>query len=454
MTNKTTSKSKSTAVRDTAATVSRRSVLAGAAAGGATMTLAAPFVHAQQKRIRFLNGEPTVESVRAIKVAAAQYEKVKGIKVEVDTVPVDKLWEKTQTSIKGGNPYDIGTLAFVGDVVILANEQKIVPLNNLIKKYTWGPKILFPIKGDFYWYPYDYNLCWINYRRDLYQKAGLKEPTTWQELIENMSKIKGEGPDKSQHGIIHPISQSSASNYLSFGYMWAAGTQLVDDKWNVTLDQGAIKTATTDFVEYFKQLATLMPTGIGQAEWGEGTRMFRSGHISHVPGTGRLIDVVNTTDAKLAQNIGIFPFPSKDGKTPALNHGYDGWVVFNTPQTEEAIKFLEWFSDEHFINFLHTSPIHYQPPRMDIYDDPRWKAHPALETFAHVVEWQKRFLTDKSIIIRSIDTEGPEPDLRAGRMFHSYAMPEMLQNAVLKNMPAGEAIDIAAKKLKEAMAKT
>ena len=57
-------------------------------------------------------------------------------------------------------------------------------------------------------------------------------------------------------------------------------------------------------------------------------------------------------------------------------------VVFDTPRTDEAIRFLEWFSDEHFINFLHSSPIHYQPPRMDIYEDARWKAHPALETFS------------------------------------------------------------------------
>ena len=46
----------------------------------------------------------------------------------------------------------------------------------------------------------------------------------------------------------------------------------------------------------------------------------------------------------------------------------------------------------------------------------------------------------------------PEPDLRAGKMFHSYAMPEMLQNSVLKNVSSGEAIETAAKKLKESMA--
>ena len=55
--------------------VSRRKVIKGigAATGAAAVGLKAPFVHAAEKEIRFLNGEPTVESVRAMKFAAAQY---------------------------------------------------------------------------------------------------------------------------------------------------------------------------------------------------------------------------------------------------------------------------------------------------------------------------------------------------------------------------------------------
>lgn len=31
-----------------------------------------------------------------------------------------------------------------------------MPLTELTSKHKWGPKILFPIKGETYWYPYDY----------------------------------------------------------------------------------------------------------------------------------------------------------------------------------------------------------------------------------------------------------------------------------------------------------
>lgn len=437
----------------TPVTVPRRKVLQGigAATGAAAFGIHAPFVHARQKEIRFLNGEPTVESVRAMKFAAAQYEKETGVKVQMDTVPVGKAFDKIQTSIKAGRPYDIGTLFFIGDVIILASEGKLAPLNDIIGKYEWGPRILFPMDGNYYWYPYDYNLCWINYRRDLYEKHGLKEPATWDQLLENMAALTGEGEDKTGKGTLHPISSSSATNYLTFGYMWAQGSKVFDDDWNVVLDQGDVRKATMEYLDFFVRLTEHMPTGIAQAAWGPGLRGFRSGQLSHAPGTGRAIDVIRTKDEELAMKIGVFPFPSGDGSNVAVNHGYDGWVVLDTPRTDEALKFMEWFSDEHLINFLHTSAVHYQPTRMDIYEDPRWLAHPALEQYSHITSWQKRFLTDENVIIRSIDTEGPYPDLRAGKIFRSYALPEMLQNKIIKGMDSSEAVDVAAAKLRDSI---
>ena len=66
-----------------------------------------------------------------------------------------------------------------------------------------------------------------------------------------------------------------------------------------------------------------------------------------------------------------------------------------------------------------------------------------------ITRWQKRFITDPNVIIRSIDTEGPYPDVRAGKVFRSYALPEMLQNKVLKKMPSEKCVEIATSKIRE-----
>ena len=66
--------------------ISRRTLLA-TGAGAAASAIYMPAVHSQVHELRFLNGEPAVDSVRALRVAAAQYEKERRIKVTIDTVP-------------------------------------------------------------------------------------------------------------------------------------------------------------------------------------------------------------------------------------------------------------------------------------------------------------------------------------------------------------------------------
>ena len=62
----------------------RREILKAAVAGAALFAGGSPSIHAQQKTIRFLNAEPSRDSVKALRVAAAEYERVSKVKVVID----------------------------------------------------------------------------------------------------------------------------------------------------------------------------------------------------------------------------------------------------------------------------------------------------------------------------------------------------------------------------------
>ena len=49
------------------------------------------------------------------------------------------------------------------------------------------------------------------------------------------------------------------TNYLTFGYMWAQGSKVFDDDWNVVLDQGDVKKATMEYLDFFVTLTEHMP---------------------------------------------------------------------------------------------------------------------------------------------------------------------------------------------------
>ncbi|QRG06322.1 extracellular solute-binding protein [Xanthobacter dioxanivorans] len=432
--------------------LSRRSVLkvAGGLAGGAMASgLGAPAVRAQgTKTIRFLNTETSIDSIRALKVAAAEYERQFGTKVVIDSVPLDGVFTKVTTSLRGGTPYDIATFAFVGHVLILASEGHLMPLNELTDRYKWGPNILFPIDGKVFWYPYDYNLAWIYYRKDLYEKNGLSVPKTWDAFLANAQKLNGDG----RSGALFPIGSNGATNWLSPGFMWAEGVKIFDDKWNIVFDSPEIGPKVAKYLDFFGELYKTMPSGTSQVSFGEVLSNFTGDKVAHTAYAGRLIETLERNAPKLADQYGIMPYMDSAGKAQAVNHGYDGWVVLKTPQADEAMKFMKWFTDNQYINFLHTAPLHFQPPRLDVYDDARWRAHPLIEKHNAAVEEMRRFLTDKNIVLTSIDTQGPKPDLRPGKIFEAFVFPEMLQNKCLKGMASAEAVKIAAERMKQVIA--
>ena len=59
------------------------------------------------------------------------------------------------------------------------------------------------------------------------------------------------------------------------------------------------------------------------------------------------------------------------------------------------------------------------------------------------------FIVDKSMVLTSVDTEGPAPDLRPGKVFEGFVIPEMLQNRILKNMPAADCVKAAGDKMRK-----
>lgn len=432
--------------------LSRRAVLkaAGTVAGGiAAGAIAAPAVHGQgTKTIRFLNTETSIDSIRALKVAAAEYERQFGTKVVIDSVPLDGAFTKVTTSLRGGTPYDIATFAFVGHVLILASEGHLMPLNELTDKYKWGPNILFPIDGKVFWYPYDYNLGWIYYRKDLYEKNSLSVPKTWAEFLKNAQTLNGDG----RAGALYPIGSNGATNWLSPGFMWAEGVKVFDDKWNIVFDNADIGPRVTRFLDFFGELYKTMPPGTSQASFGEVLSNFTSDKVAHSAYAGRMIETLERNAPALADKYGIMPYMDSAGKHQAVNHGYDGWVVLKTPNSDEAMQFMKWFTENQFINFLHTAPLHFQPPRLDVYEDARWRAHPLIEKHSAAIETMRSFLTDKNMILTSLDTQGPTPDLRPGKIFEAFVFPEMLQNKCLKNMASADCLKIAADKMRQVIA--
>src|SRR5690606_35564439 len=203
----------------------------------------------------------------------------------------------------------------------------------------WGPRITYPINNEDYWYPYDYNFCWLYYRKDLYQQKGLKVPDTWDEMVHNAKALTGDNV----FGSSQPLGANQAAQWMSLGYMWADGVAMLDDNFKLILDSPAMKPKVIGYLDMMKQLYPTMPPGMTQAVFVTVLGQFSGGQIAHAPYAGRFMEVLEQRAPDLADQAGFFMYPDSEGKNKAVNHGYDGWVVLDTPMRDESMKFMEWF---------------------------------------------------------------------------------------------------------------
>lgn len=430
--------------------MNRRSFLAGTAAAGVSTFFVPRSVKAQPKlSLRMMNMETDPNTVAMLKQAAADYEAMRGIRFEIDTVQPAGAFTKLATSIKAGKPYDVSNILFIGDVLILARDGGLVPLTPIIDKIgrdDFGPRILFPMDGQVWWYPYDYNFANLFYRKDLFAQKGLREPRSYGDFLKaSQALTTGE-----RHGICLPVGSGPAANWLTFAFLWADGFKLFDDQWRLLLDSPPMKPKLVRYLTFMGELYKTMPPGMAQIGFAENLSLFAADKVAMAAYSGRMIHHLEKFAPQLTDKFGMMAYPSSDGSRVAVNHGYDGWVVPKGPHSEEGYKFLEWFLSERLVDFYETLILHYQPTRWSIYEHPRWKAHPLVKKYAWSVDIMKGFL--KGATIGSIDTEGPAPDTRPGKIFEGFVFPEMLQNHVLKGLPPDRCVEQAAEKARKLIA--
>ncbi|HVY99706.1 MAG TPA: extracellular solute-binding protein [Dongiaceae bacterium] len=428
------------------ALLTRRQLFAAGAAVGAA-TLYAPYVKAQSKaRIRLMNTETAIPNVEAFKEIAAAYNKASGVELIVDNVEVEDSLTKLSASMRSGNPYDMSVLGFIGDVLLLADQDFLVPVDDLVAKYEWGPRILFPYKGHTWWYPYDYNFCVTWYRKDLYAKSGLKVPTNRNEFLANAEKLNSD----SMNGCMYPTGNTSATQWMTSGFFFAEGVNFLDDDLKVVLDQGDNKSKAVETLDYFNKLYQFMPAGMSQAAWAQALGQFANQQVAHAPYSARMIDNLAANAPDLADQVGLFPYYSSSGDTASVGFGYDGFVILNTPQAEESRKFMAWFADNMYIRWLQAAPLAMQPARLDVYEDKRWLEIPMIQKYKGVMDELRAMIgKDSSVQITSLDTQGKEPNIQAAKIYGSRIYNEMLQSVTLKQRSSAEAVDVAAQQMRK-----
>ncbi|MEM8852827.1 MAG: extracellular solute-binding protein, partial [Pseudomonadota bacterium] len=203
------------------------------------------------------------------------FEEATGIKVEIETLPLEQVLQKLTLDVASGlGTYDLYYLdqswmaAFSGDVVdprekYEANKDLAMPnynFDDFLKALVDGISMY---DGVMVGVPYDIPIFIQMYRSDLFQELGLAPASTMQEFLENAQKIQeAKGPT------IYGTTGQMKSGHYSLECDWTAwlwghgGSIFGTDGMFAGNDAEGIEA-----MEYWVELKKNMPPGVTQWTW-------------------------------------------------------------------------------------------------------------------------------------------------------------------------------------------
>ncbi|GAA2703860.1 ABC transporter substrate-binding protein [Actinoplanes palleronii] len=268
------------------------------------------------------------------------------IQVKVQTGPNGNggTYQNFFNQLKAGNAPDLGQIEYdalpsfrVQDgLENLAACKPVSDAKDQFIDWTWN-QVSFGEQNAVYGVPQDAGPMALFYRKDLFEKAGIAIPTTWEEYTAAAEKVKAAG------GYITNFSQSDINQFA--GLAWQAGGHwFANDgsKWSVNFqDEATTKVATYWQDLITKKLVSTVPPWT--TEW---DNAYNKGNawtwVSAVWGANSISSGAPDTSGKWA----VAPMPqwTAGGKT-AGNWGGSSTAVFKgSKHPYEASEFAIWLN--------------------------------------------------------------------------------------------------------------
>lgn len=134
-----------------------------------------------------------------------------GLKVQIKITPEARSETERAFAAQGKSPFDAAVISG-GVYSALISKGQLQPITDLVKKYKGKYNIedgmLVKQGGEVYAIAYQQNAQNLFYRKDIFDKLGLKVPTTYEEMLQAAAVIKAKEPS-----IDFPIAQTFAKGF-------------------------------------------------------------------------------------------------------------------------------------------------------------------------------------------------------------------------------------------------
>jgi multiple sugar transport system substrate-binding protein len=279
------------------------------------------------------------------------FEEETGITVVMDELGYTDLYQKLTADFVGKTAqYDLMTVDIVWSGEYAANGYTL-PLDDFMARDAdeINADDIMPVawtlgeyQGQHWAYPLAGYANLLNYRKDLFDAAGLAAPTTQEELLAAAKQLtQGEN-----YGIALLGAKGSAVAQDYMAFLQQHGASVLDADGNVAL----VTPKNIETLEFFGELFKYAPPGSTDYWWDQRETAFRNGTVAMMEGWSiARAGYENPEMSSVVGKVDVTVAPVSEGMEP--KYGFGGWGIginaSSDPEKQEAAwEFIKWITSE------------------------------------------------------------------------------------------------------------
>ena len=335
-----------------------------ATAAGTAMAIAAPVLANPYERYAgttLVISWPALAHFTAAEGLLEEFTEETGIEVEVDALQYLKLRDRQLLEMsKDEGEYDIVSwvVMWKGEYVskglltplsqFFTNGSLVDPqfdIDDIADAYlqnggvVGGKKGYMPGKsGALYGLPFGAETSILAYRKDILEAQGLEVPTTYDELIEVMTKLH-------EAGIPAMTSRGQTGHQVTAGWLLhlaPMGGKIFDDEWNPVINSPeAVKAA-----EFMRHVVQTGPTGIETFGFGEASAAFLQGDAALYLDTLKIAAMSRNPNLSKVDGMVGFALHPTDVRCGSETGGFAVGIPANSQNQEAAFLLIQYLTSK------------------------------------------------------------------------------------------------------------
>jgi multiple sugar transport system substrate-binding protein len=191
----------------------------------------------------------------------------------------------------------------------------------------------------------------IYYRKDLFDKHGVKEPKTWDEMGAGLKKILDAEKNPNLAGVSTSGAAIEGAVCTFLKPYWSQGFEFTDASGKLTINKDAAAKGINMYLNLIDQ--GVMPKNVGEHRPADLNNMFKAGNLVAMVNWGFAWNLMQAADSPVKGKVGVMPVPSMaGGKNATCIGGWQWGVSAFSKNKAAAAKLVRFMSTPRVSKFL------------------------------------------------------------------------------------------------------